>query len=186
MTNPQSLVDDAKKRMDGALNNLKHSLNGLRTGRVSATLLDPIKVEAYGDHMPLSQLASVNVPEAQLIVVQVWDRDMARAVDKAIRESGLGLNPIAEGQTIRIPVPSLSQERRKEMGKKAGEYCEQAKIAIRNVRRDSIESVKKLEKDKLISEDELHSYSEDIQKLTDEHTKKADEMAKSKADEIMG
>lgn len=185
MTTAQQIIDDVKKRMDGALSSLKHTLSGLRTGRVSATILDPIRVEAYGDYMPLTQLATVNVPEPQLITVQVWDRDQAKAVEKAIREADLGLNPITEGQLLRIPVPPLSQERRNALSKKAAEYGEQSKVAVRNVRRDGMDMVKKLEKDKQISEDELHSYSDDIQGITDSHIKQVEELVRIKTDEIL-
>jgi ribosome recycling factor len=179
------MISDIKKRMEGAIASLKHSLNGLRTGRASAALLDPIKVEAYGSFMPITQVGTVNVPEARMITVQVWDSSMAGPVSTAIRDSGLGLNPIAEGNLIRIPIPDLSEERRKELSKKAHEYGEQSKIAIRNIRRDGIDEFKKLEKDKKISEDELHSRQDEIQKLTDEFSKKADQTVAEKEKEIM-
>lgn len=154
-------------------------------GRASASLLDPIKVEAYDSLMPLNQLGAVSTPDARTILVQVWDKDSAKPVEKAIRESGLGLNPIAEGTVIRIPIPELSEERRKELVKKGYEYTEQAKIAIRNVRRDGMDALKKLEKDKLISEDDLKYLSDEIQKITDIHTKKAEEITALKAKEII-
>lgn len=185
MNTPQEVISDVTKRMDGAFSALKHSLNGLRTGRASSSLLDPIKVEVYGSLMPLNQLGSVSIPEARLIVVQVWDRETAKPVEKAIRDSGLGLNPVAEGSVIRVPIPDLSEERRKELVKKANEYCENGKIAMRNVRRDGMEMIKKMEKDKTISEDELKSHREEIQKITDIHTRKADEATQIKAKEIM-
>ncbi|MBS0236343.1 MAG: ribosome recycling factor [Proteobacteria bacterium] len=185
MSTPQTILDDVRKRMDGAIVNLKNSLSGLRAGRVSPTLLEPIKVEAYGSVMPLAQVATVNAPEAQLLLVQVWDKELAKIVEKAIRESDLGLNPIAEGQVIRIPIPPLSEERRKELCKNAAKYGEQTKVSVRNVRGDGMDGVKKMEKDKLISEDAMHGYRDDIQKLTDDHIKKVDEMVKAKTDDIM-
>lgn len=185
MSTPADVISDVKKRMDGGLNSLKHSLNSLRTGRASVSLLDPIKAEVYGSFMPLNQLGTVSAPEPRLIVVQVWDKESAKAVEKAIANAGLGLNPITEGNVIRVPIPDLSEERRKEFVKKASEYCEQAKIALRNVRRDGIEVIKKLEKDKQISEDDMKHYSDEIQKITDDHVKKADEATQAKAKEIM-
>jgi ribosome recycling factor len=182
----EPIVTDLKKRMDGALHNLQHSLNGLRTGRASAALLEPIKVEAYGDMLPISQLGTISVPEPRMIVVQVWDREVAKAVDKAIAAAGLGLSPITEGQVIRVPLPDLSEERRKELTKKARDYAEQGKIAIRNVRRDGMDALKKLEKNKELSEDDSKTASNDIQKVTDEYVKKADVLCNTKCDEIMG
>ena len=163
----EEIFSDLRKRMDGAIASLKHSLNGLRTGRASTALLDPIKVEAYGSLMPLNQVGTVNAPEPQMLSVQVWDAGMVNPVSTAITESGLGLNPIVEGQSIRIPLPNLSEERRKELSKKADEYGENAKISVRNIRRDGMDAFKKLEKDKDISEDELHTHSDQVQKITD-------------------
>lgn len=185
MDNTDQLIQDLKKRMDGAIANLKHSLNGLRTGRVSASILDPVKVDAYGDHVAITQLANVSTPESQLIVVQVWDRGVVKEVEKAIREFGLGLNPIAEGQTIRIPVPPLTQDRRKEIAQQASKYSEQGKIAVRNVRRDSMDAIKKMEKDKKISEDEMHACMDEVQKITDAHIKQCDDITNSKISDIM-
>jgi ribosome recycling factor len=179
------IISDLKKRMDGALGSLRHSLNGLRTGRASISLLDPIKVEIYGSLMPLNQVATVSVPEPRLIVVQVWDKEAIKPVEKAIANAGLGLNPIGEGNVVRVPIPDLSEERRKELVKKAHEYCEQAKIAIRNVRRDGMEDIKKLEKDKHISEDDMKHHTDEIQKITDDHAKKIDEATQAKSKEIM-
>lgn len=179
------IFDDLKKRMDGAVASLKHSLNGLRTGRASTALLDPIKVDAYGSPMPISQLGTVNAPEPQMLSVQVWDGGMVNAVANAITESGLGLNPIVEGQSIRIPLPQLSEERRKELSKKATEYGENAKISIRNIRRDGMDSFKKLEKDKAISEDDMHTNSDKVQKITDEFISKVDAEVSEKQKEIM-
>ena len=182
---PNQIITDLRKRMEGALNSLKHSLNGLRTGRASASLLDPIKVEAYGSLMPLTQVGSVNVPEARLITVQVWDASLTAAVSRAIMDANLGLNPIGEGQVIRIPIPDLSEERRKELSKKGHEYGENAKISIRNIRRDGNEEFKKMEKEKLISEDECHNKCDENQKITDEFIKKIDQAVEEKIKEIM-
>lgn len=176
---------DLRHRMDRAINSLKHALNGLRTGRASVSLLDPIKVNAYGSEMHISQLGTVNTPESRLITVQVWDTGLTNSIVKAILESGLGLNPIGEGQIIRIPIPDLSEERRKDLSKKAHEYAENGKVAIRNIRRDGNDHFKKLEKDKLISEDESRNHSEDIQKMTDEFVKKCDQACEEKIKEIM-
>lgn len=178
-------IVELKSRMDGAIASLQHALNGLRTGRASTSLLDPIKVEAYGSPMPLNQMSTVSAPEARLIVVQVWDSSLAGAASKAIQESGLGLNPITEGQVIRIPIPDLSEERRKDLGKKAHEYAEHAKISVRNIRRDGNEHFKKLEKDKGISEDESRNACDEIQKITDDFVKRIDQAATDKVKEIM-
>jgi ribosome recycling factor len=177
-------IDDYKKRMDGALTALQGEFSGLRTGRASPSLLDPIQVDAYGGTTPLNQVAGVTVPEPRMIAVQVWDRAVVSAVDKAIRASNLGLNPIIDGQTLRIPIPPLTGERRAELAKVAGKYAEQARIAVRNVRRDAMDHLKKLEKDHAISQDEQKKLGEDVQKATDEHIKKIDEAARHKEEEI--
>lgn len=174
-----------QRRMDGALDVLKKEFGGLRTGRASATLLDPVQVDAYGAMTPLNQVAGVSVPEPRMIVVQVWDRGVVKAVDKAIREAGLGLNPQTEGQTIRLPMPELTQERRKELTKVAHKYAEAAKISVRNVRRDGMEGLKKAEKKGEITEDEHRRFSTEIQTKTDEHVKKIDDMLAQKEQEIM-
>lgn len=171
--------------MDGALEALRREFAGLRTGRASAGLLEPITVNAYGAAMPLNQVGTVNVPEPRMITVQVWDRSLVGAVDKAIRESGLGLNPATEGQTIRVPIPQLSEERRVELSRIAGKYAEQARVAVRNVRRDGMEQLKRLEKDGDISQDEHHTWAEKIQHLTDAHIKRVDEALEQKEAEIM-
>lgn len=178
--------DDLKRRMEGALNAFSHDLSGLRTGRAATSLVDQLPVDAYGSMMPLSQLASVNVPEPRLITVQVWDASMAPAVEKAIGNSNLGLNPSREGQLIRLNIPDLTEERRKELVKVAASYAEKARIAVRNVRRDGMESLKKEEKDGEISQDEARSLSDDVQKLTDEYVAKVDDMLKSKESDILG
>ena len=176
---------DLKRRMDGALEVLRREFAGLRTGRASASLLEPITVEAYGSPMPLNQVATISVPEARLITVQVWDRGLANAVDKAIRESDLGLNPQTEGQLIRVPIPMLSEERRVELTNVAGKYAEQARVAVRNVRRDGMESLRRMEKEGEISEDEHHKRSEEIQEMTNEHVKSIDDALVQKEQEIM-
>ena len=178
-------IEELRRRMDGALAALKHEFAGLRTGRASAGMLEPVTVEAYGSHMPLTQLGTVAVPEPRLIVVQVWDRSMVSAVDKAIRNSGLGLNPMTEGQVIRVPVPELTQERRAELTKVAARYAEQARVAIRNVRRDGMDDLKRREKDHEISQDDHKKLGDRIQKLTDEMIKKVDEALAAKDKEIM-
>ncbi|HRE43553.1 MAG TPA: ribosome recycling factor [Terricaulis sp.] len=177
-------LDDYKKRMDGALSALQHEFSGLRTGRASTALLDPIMVEAYGASTPLNQVANVSVPEPRMIAVTVWDKSTVGAVDKAIRSSNLGLNPIMDGQTLRIPIPPLTGERRAELAKVAGKYAETARIAVRNVRRDAMDHLKKAEKDGLISQDEQKRHGEEVQKATDDHIKKIDDSLKHKEDEI--
>lgn len=186
MAQPQPFkLDDYKKRMDGAITALSHEFGGLRTGRASATILDPITVEAYGAVTPLNQVANVSVPEPRMISVQVWDKSVVQAVDKAIRASNLGLNPIMDGQTLRIPIPPLTGERRAELAKVAGKYAEQQRVAVRNVRRDAMEHLKKLEKEHVISQDEHKRHNDEVQKITDEHIRKIDEMSRHKEEEIM-
>lgn len=177
-------IDELKNRMDKAIKVLEHELKGLRTGRASVNLLDPVVVEAYGDRMHISQLGTISTPDAKMIVVQVWDKSLVKAVEKAIADANLGLNPASDGQNIRLPIPALSEERRKELAKLAGKYGENSKIAIRNVRRDGMEDLKKLEKAGEISEDELHSIGEEIQKLTDKEIENVDKIVKSKEQEI--
>jgi ribosome recycling factor len=181
----EAMLKDIGRRMDGALEALRKELSGLRTGRASASLLEPIKVEAYGNAVPLNQVATISVPEPRLITVQVWDRGVAKAVDKAIRESGLGLNPQTEGQVLRVPIPDLSEDRRKELTRKAAEYAEQQRVAVRNVRRDGIEALRRLEKDGEISQDEHRKLEKDVQHLTDEHIKRIDETLAQKDKEIL-
>ena len=164
---------------------VRREFAGLRTGRASAGLLEPISVEAYGAAMPLNQVATISVPEPRLITVQVWDRSLAGAVEKAIRSSGLGLNPAAEGQTIRVPIPPLSEERRVELTKVAGKYAEQGRVAVRNVRRDGMEMLKRMEKDGEISQDEHHLWADEIQEMTDTHIKSIDEALAQKEEEIL-
>jgi ribosome recycling factor len=179
-------TDDLKRRMHGAVDALKHDLGGLRTGRASTALLDPVQVEVYGASMPLNQVATVSVPEARMISVQVWDRSNVNAVEKAIRSAGLGLNPINDGQMIRLPIPELTEERRKELAKLVGQYAEKARIAVRNVRRDGMDHLKQDEKKHDISEDERKRLEQEVQKLTDDTIKDIDEAASAKEKEILG
>lgn len=178
-------LNDIKRRMDGAVETLKGELKGLRTGRAHSSLLEPVRVKAYGTEMPINQVATVSVPEARMLSVQVWDRSLTSAVEKAIRDAGLGLNPQAEGQVIRVPIPQLSEERRKELSKVAGKYAENARIAVRNVRRDGMDALKKQAKAGDISEDEQKRLSDKIQKATDERINQIDDMLDHKEKEIM-
>lgn len=181
----EALLQDLRRRMDGALDVLRKELGGLRTGRASASLLEPVSVAAYGGTMPLSQLATVGVPEPRMITVQVWDRTMVKAVDRAIRESGLGLNPQTEGQVIRVPIPDLNEERRRELTKVSARYAEQARVAVRNVRRDGIEGLRRQEKDGAIAQDEQRKLQHDIQRLTDDFIGRIDETLAQKDREIL-
>ncbi|HLW26801.1 MAG TPA: ribosome recycling factor [Kiloniellales bacterium] len=171
--------------MEGALDALKREFGGLRTGRAATSLLEPLMVEAYGSMVPLNQVGTVGVPEPRMLTVQVWDRKMVSAVEKAIRESGLGLNPSNDGNLVRVPIPPLSEERRQELAKVAARYAEQARVAVRNVRRDGMDQLKRMEKDNEISEDIQRRKGDDIQKLTDEHIKLIDEALAQKEAEIM-
>ena len=177
---------DLERRMKGAVEALKHDLSGLRTGRANTALLEPITVEVYGAHMPITQVATISAPEPRLLSVQVWDKANISPVEKAIRSAGLGLNPINDGNTLRLPIPDLTEERRKELAKLANQYAEKARIAIRNVRRDGMENLKADESKKEISEDERKRAEADVQKLTDEIIKAADEAAAHKEKEILG
>ena len=179
------LLKDLRRRMDGAIEVLRKEFGGLRTGRASASLLEPVHVTAYGNNVPLNQVASVNVPEPRMITVQVWDRGVVKAVDKAIREAGLGLNPQTEGQTIRVPIPELNEERRRELTRVAAKYAEEARIAVRKVRQHGIEALRRLEKDGDISQDEQRKVQNDIQHLTDDHIKRIDETLAQKDKEIL-
>lgn len=173
---------DLEKRMDGALAALKGEFSGLRSGRASASLLEPVMVDAYGAMMPLNQVGSINVPEPRMISVSVWDKALVSAVDRAIRDAGIGLNPVVDGTNVRVPIPPLTEERRKDLTKVANKYAEQAKIAIRNVRREGMEQIKKAEG---VGEDEQKRQSDQVQKLTDAMIKKVDEALASKEAEIM-
>ena len=182
---PDFDLDDYKRRMEGALSALKAEFAGLRTGRASASLLEPIHVEAYGASSPLNQVANINVPEPRMLSVQVWDKGLVVAVEKAIRSSGLGVNPITDGQVIRVPIPPLSTERRAELAKLAGKYAELARVAVRNVRRDGMEHLKRLEKEHVISQDEHKKLADQVQQATDQFVKKVDEATQHKEEEIM-
>lgn len=181
----QSLISELKNRMHSSIEALSREFAGLRTGRANVALLEPVVVNAYGTPMPLTQLGTITAPEARMLAVQVWDKSMVNAVEKAIRESDLGLNPIADGQLVRVPLPELSEERRIEMTKIARKYAETSRIAIRNVRRDGMEALKKMEKEGDISEDEYHQHHDEVQDLTDEFIKKIDEALESKEKDIM-
>ena len=181
----KGLKDDIGRRMEGAVEVLHKEFSGLRTGRASVSLLDPVVVNAYGSDMPLNQVGSVSVPEARMISVQVWDKGMIKSVEKAIIDSGLGLNPAVDGQLIRIPIPPLNEERRTELAKIAGKYTEEARVSVRNVRRHGMDELKKMEKDNHISEDAHHQYSDEIQKLTDDFIKKIDDTLAQKEKDIM-
>ncbi|MGY4308458.1 ribosome recycling factor [Bradyrhizobium sp. USDA 4369] len=178
-------LNELKRRMQGATQALKHELGGLRTGRASASMVEPVQVEAYGSHMPLNQLATVSVPEPRLLSVQVWDRTMVKAVEKAIVDSNLGLSPATEGQVIRLRIPELNQERRKELVKVAHKYAEAARVAVRHVRRDGLDTVKKLEKNHEISEDDQERFATDIQKATDSVISEIDQLLAAKEKEIL-
>src|SRR6202789_2491152 len=173
------------RRMHGAIETLKKEFSGLRTGRGSPALLDPVRVEAYGNLVPVNQVGNISTPEPRMLTVQVWDKALAKAVDKAIRDAGLGLNPQMDGQLLRIPLPELNQERRKELSKLASKYAEAARVAVRNVRRDGMDLLKRLEKDHKIGEDEHRTKGEELQKLTDGHIKDIDTALQTKEQEIM-
>jgi ribosome recycling factor len=177
---------DLQRRMHGAVDALKHDLVGLRTGRASTNLLDPINVEVYGAHMPLNQVATVSAPEPRMLTVQVWDKSNVGPVEKAIRSAGLGLNPVTDGQMVRLPIPDLTEERRKELAKLVDQYAEKARIAVRNVRRDGNDHLKADEKKHEISEDERKRHETEVQKLTDDTIGEIDELAQSKKKEILG
>ena len=178
-------LNDIKRRMDGAVNALQHDLAGLRTGRASASLLDPITVEAYGTQTPLNQLANVSIPEPRMLSVSVWDKSMVGKVERAIRDSHLGLNPITDGTTLRIPLPELNEQRRKELVKVAHTYAENGRISARHVRRDGMETLKKLEKDGDMGQDDVRQMSDRVQKLTDETISEIDRTLSAKEAEIM-
>jgi len=180
-----SLLTDLRRRMDGASEVLRKEFGGLRTGRASASLLEPVTVSAYGGTLPVNQLANVSVPEPRMITVQVWDRAMVKAVDKAIREAGLGLNPQTEGQVIRVPIPDLNEERRRELTRVSAKYAEQARVSVRNVRRDGIEMLRRREKGAEISQDEQRKLQHEIQNLTDDYIRRIDEALAQKDKEIL-
>ena len=185
MSGGQPDLADLRKRMDSAIEVLRKELQGLRTGRASASLLDPITVEAYGSELPLTQVGTVNVPEARMLTVQVWDRGLVKAVEKAIRNSSLGLNPSVDGQLLRVPLPELTQDRRNELVKVAHKYAEQSRVAVRNVRRDGMDHLKRLEKDGDISQDEHKQWSDEVQKLTDKHIEAINQLLDHKEKDIL-
>lgn len=177
-------LTEFNRKMESSIESLGRELSGIRAGRASPNLLDPVKVDAYGSIMPINQVGTVSVPEARLIVVQVWDKGLVKSVEKAIRDANLGVDPSADGQNVRVPIPSMNEQRRQELAKLAGKYAEDARIAVRNVRRDAMDFLKKLEKDKEISEDEHHRISADVQIMTDDHIKKIDEHLAQKQKDI--
>ncbi|MBT4932105.1 MAG: ribosome recycling factor [Rhodospirillaceae bacterium] len=184
-TDINSTKKDVSRRMEGAITVLHQEFGGLRTGRASASLLEPLMVSAYGSELPMNQVATISVPEPRMLTLQVWDKSMVKAVEKAIMESGLGLNPGSDGQLVRVPIPALTEERRVELSKIAGKYSEDARIAVRNVRRHAMDELKRSEKDGEISEDEHHDYAKEIQDITDDFIKKIDDTLAHKEQEIM-
>ncbi|MDD4557157.1 MAG: ribosome recycling factor [Alphaproteobacteria bacterium] len=185
MSSFNEIKNDFVSRMEKTVESLKGEFGGLRAGRAHASLLDGIMVEAYGSMTPLLQVASIAIPDARTLSVSVWDRGLSKAVEKSIRDSGLGLNPVSDGQLIRIPIPPLSEERRKELVKVAGKYAEQSKISIRNIRRDALDGIKKLKKDNLISEDDEKKHETEVQKFVDDYIKKIDEQLAGKEKDIL-
>lgn len=185
MSDEEIDLADIERRMAGALEALKSEFAGLRTGRASASLLDPVAADVYGASMPLNQVGTVTVPEPRMLSVQVWDKSNVSAVEKAIRNAGLGLNPMVDGQTVRIPLPELNEERRRELAKIAAKYAEQARIAVRNVRRDGMDQLKKAEKAKAISEDDHKLFADEVQELTDKYVAEIDGVLETKEQEIM-
>lgn len=184
MADLNALKEDLTRRMDGAMESLRRDFAGLRSGRASPALLEPVRVEAYGGEVPLTQVGSIAVPEARMLTVQVWDRSLVGAVERAIRDAGLGLNPASDGQTVRVPIPQLTAERRAELAKAAGRYAEGAKIAVRGVRRDGMDQIKGFEKKGDISEDDVKDWSDEVQKLTDSYVKRVDDALADKDREI--
>ena len=184
-TAEKPVLSKYRDRMDKAFGALKEEFSSLRTGRAHAGLLDQVHVDAYGSQMPLNQVGAISVPEPRSITVSVWDKGLVVAVEKAIRNSGLGFNPVVEGQNLRVPIPPLTEERRKDLAKLAGKYCEQQKVAARNVRREAMDDLKKAEKDSVISQDEQKRMEAEVQKYTDEAVKRMDEALKTKEQEIM-
>ncbi|MEM1035321.1 MAG: ribosome recycling factor [Pseudomonadota bacterium] len=176
---------DIERRMEGAITSLQSELQGLRTGRASINLLDTVMVPAYGSNMPMNQVGSVSVMDSRMLAVNIWDKGLVAAADRAIRDAGLGLNPVVDGQNLRIPIPPLNEERRVELTKVAGKYAESARVAVRNVRRDGMDAIKKMEKDGDISEDDLKRLSDEVQKLTDTYVGQVDDTLKAKEEEIM-
>lgn len=180
-----SRLSQFKNKMELSIDAFSREISGIRAGRASTTLLEPVKVDAYGSLMPLSQVGTISAPDARMLVVNVWDRSLVKCVEKAIRESGANLNPAVDGQTVRVPIPPLSEERRHELSKLVAKYAEESKIAIRNVRRDAMDAIKKQEKNGEISEDDMKHLSDDIQNLTNDFTKKIETMLETKQKDIM-
>ncbi len=178
-------VDDLNRRMEGAITSLKHEFASLRTGRASASMLDPVMVDAYGAMTPLNQIGTINVPEPRMVTVSIWDKGLAKAAEKAIVDSGLGVNPQVDGTLIRLPIPELNEERRRELAKIAGKYAESAKVAVRNVRKDGMDQIKKGKSDGNLSEDDQKLYSDEIQEMTDKFITRIDEAQSVKEEEIM-
>ena len=178
-------MDDLDRRMNGAVEVLRKEFSGLRTGRASPSLLEPISIEAYGTQMPINQVATIAAPEPRLLTVQVWDKSMVNTAEKAIRDAGLGLNPMSEGQLIRVPIPELNEERRQELSRIAAKYTEQAKVAVRNVRRDGMDKLKRMEKDGELSQDGHHMWADEVQTITDQHVETIDDMLATKQQDIM-
>jgi ribosome recycling factor len=185
MPTPPLDVAELKRRMQSATQSFRHELGGLRTGRASASLIEPVSVEAYGSHMPINQVATISVPEPRMLSVQVWDKSMVAAVDKAIRSANLGLSPTVEGQVLRIRIPELNEQRRKEMVKIAHKYAEEARVAVRHVRREGMDHIKKLEKEKAIAEDDVARQHDQVQKATDQVITEIDALLAAKEKEIM-
>ena len=183
-TDLETLKQELARRMDGALETLRRDFGGLRTGRASPGLLEPLRVEAYGSEMPITQVGTIGVPEPRLLTVQVWDRSLVSAVERAIRDSGLGLNPASDGQLVRVPIPILTAERRTELARAAGRYAEACRVAVRGVRRDGMDQIKSLEKKHEIGEDEVGRWSDEVQKLTDQYVKRIDDSFADKDREI--
>lgn len=185
MSDQEFDIDELDRRMRGAVSVLHEEFGGLRTGRASASLLEPVVVDAYGSQMPMNQVGTIGVPEPRMLSVQVWDKSLVAAVEKAIRVSNLGLNPVVDGQTVRVPIPELNEERRQELTKVASQYAEQARVAVRNVRRDGMDQLKRLEKDGDMGQDEHKAWAEEVQELTDTIIKEIDEALARKDEEIM-
>ncbi|HTW29422.1 MAG TPA: ribosome recycling factor [Acetobacteraceae bacterium] len=179
-----TLKQDLTRRMDGAMETLRREFAGLRTGRANPALLEPVRVEAYGSEVPITQVGTIGAPEPRMITVQVWDRSLVGAVERAIRDAGLGLNPASDGQLVRVPIPQLTAERRTELAKAAGRYAEGARVAVRGVRRDGMDQIKANEKKHLVGEDDLKHWSDEVQKLTDQYIKRIDESFADKEKEI--
>ena len=184
-TNIANIKKDVSRRMEGALEVLSREFAGLRTGRASTSLLESLSVDAYGSQLPINQIGTIGIPEPRTLTVQVWDKSMVKSVEKAIMESGLGLNPISDGQLVRVPLPALTEERRREISKIAAKYAEEARIAVRNVRRHAMDELKRSEKDGSITEDEHHDHSQEVQDLTDDFVKKIDETLSHKEKDIL-